>query len=220
MKCFRLCFLLIFISVFNISLSADTTGKPDNSLLRNCAYGNDEQLQLMALNSILAKYRKDGSISGEMMQIPINLAIDGMGRKSSESGIPAMRNIEVQLKAIGILGEIGGQESLNNLSNLLLTSSDSIILTEAVRASSGITADDYGYYINALGSVMTRQHSLFHDEGFAYTSLRAIDNVTENAGNILTSEVLGIMMIYSDYGYVQKVREYSRKLLKEILTER
>ncbi|MDA3810433.1 MAG: hypothetical protein PF518_08910 [Spirochaetaceae bacterium] len=179
----------------------------------NCAYSNNGQLQLMALTSLLTKYQKDGSLDKEFLQIPIDLAQEGLLFENN-------KNLDVQLKAISILGEIGGQEALNSLSNILISSKDAKILIEAVHASSQITAEDYKYFINALGTVMKQQHSQFKDNEFAFVSLTAIDNMTQKAGNILTSEILGIMMIYSEGEYNQKVKEYSRNLLNLILTKR
>jgi hypothetical protein len=67
---------------------------------------------------------------------------------------------------------------------------------------------------------MKKQHSLYRDNGFALASLQAIDTMTEKAGNILSSEILGMMMIYSENGYDKNVKDYSRKLLQTILSER
>jgi len=213
MKTVRLIAVILIISYININLSAENSVKQDNSVLIHCAYSNDEQLQLVALDSLLAKYKQDGSLKKEMIQIPIDLAQEVSTIETGENPI-------VQLKAIKILGEVGGQDALNGISNLLMSCNNSLILLEAVNSSSQITADDYRYFINALGTVMKQQHSLFKDSGFAYASLSAIDNITKKTGNILTSEVLGIMMVYSEDEYLQKVRDYSRELLNTILTER
>jgi hypothetical protein len=206
-------FFLLFLFVCNFLISAESSTKTENAILMNCAYSNNGQLQLMALTSLLTKYQKDGSLDKEFLQIPIDLAQEGLLFENN-------KNLDVQLKAISILGEIGGQEALNSLSNILISSKDAKILIEAVHASSQITAEDYKYFINALGTVMKQQHSQFKDNEFAFVSLTAIDNMTQKAGNILTSEILGIMMIYSEGEYNQKVKEYSRNLLNLILTKR
>jgi hypothetical protein len=187
---------------------AETAENPDNSIILSCAYSDDKQLQIMALNSLLIQFRKDGTLSKELLEIPRILALSPPG------------NLEVKLKAINILGSIGGNESLSTLSNILSSNNDSLILTEVVNASSKINSEDYRCFVNALASAMKRQHSLFKDNGFAIASLMAIDSITENAGNILSSEILGMMMLYSGNGYEKEVREYSRKLMQTILSER
>lgn len=208
MKFIRLSIFFILFSLLIFEISSETAGNSSNSILINCAYSDDEQLQLMALNSLLAKYKKEGTLEQEILKIPLDLAQGSID------------DLQVQLRAIKVLGEIGGQQSLAGLSGILISSNDSIILTEVVNASSGINCDDYDCFINALGTVMKKQHSQFKNNGFAYASLGAIDNMTKTAGNILSSEILGIMMLYSNSEYDQEVRDYSRRLLQLILTER
>ena len=210
----------LFMSLIFIEIPAETAGKPDNTILFNCAYSNDSQLQLMALNSLKAKVTGEVNLDEKDIQILVDLSnrsllIDNNGKETNIIVSP-----EVRIKAMGILGEVGGQKSLNAISDILRSSNDSIILIEAVKSSNTIVADDYRYFINTLSTVMKKQHSLFRDNGFANTALTAIDSVTSKTGNILTSEILGLMMLYSEGEYSQEVKDYSRHLLKVILTER
>lgn len=202
-------FLILTFSLLFITIAtAETNSKNNQSIIISCAYNGDEALQLMALDSLLAEYRKMGTLEREILLIPENLAQN------------TLVNIKVRLKAIDVLGEIGGENSLISLSGLLMSSNDTMILTEAVKSSSNIDSDDYRNFINALGTVMKKQHSLFMDNSFAITALNAIDKITETAGNILTSEIMGMMMLYSGSEYDQHVKEYSRSLLQKILSER
>ncbi len=213
-------FVYIILMVCPICLSADIPGKPDVAILISCAYSNDEELQMMALDSLIGKYRKEGNISKEIIQIPVDLAQKGTLSKNYENGIVVNTGIEVRLKAIKILGEIGGQTALDGLTEVLLTSKDSITIIETVNAASHITAENYDYFLSVLGSKMKTQHSLYKNNAFAFASLNTINSITQKAGNILTSEILGIMMIYSEGEYLHKVRDYSRELLRIILKDR
>ena len=120
-----------------------------------------------------------------------------------------------QLKAIQLLGEIGGQESLDSITALLFLSTNQRILFESIYSSSIIEAQNYDEYLEAMVNVMENQHLLHLDNGFAYAAMSALDNITENAGIMLTPDIVKILLIYSSSGYIQSVRDYSRVLLKK-----
>ena len=215
MNYLRSYFIFILFIIFSSLIIAQNSVDIEKTLIISYAYGDDVQLHHKALDSIQTRYRRNGVIEDEIKKIVFGMAESSIRRETYEDGVLIKTDHDVQLKAIQLLGELGGQDSLDSLTQLLLLSTNQPILLESIYSSSILKAQNYDEYLAAMVHVMENQHYRSMDNGFAYAAVTALDNITDNTDVMLTPDIIKILLLYSSSGYIQSVRDYSRVLLKK-----
>lgn len=215
MKLYRIFLLFLLFIILPLDISAQDNVDIDKTLILSYAQSDDVQLHVKALDSIHIRLNKTGSIDSEIMQIVTAMAESSIRKETYEEGIRIKTDHNVQLKAIKLLGEISGQESLDSVTALLLLSNNQPLLLQSIHSSALIHAENYNEYLLALVKAMENQHILNQDNGFAYAAMSALDVLTEFEDVMLTPRIIEILLIYSSSGYIQSIRDLAMNLLRK-----
>jgi len=206
--------LLLFVFISGLSAEKQITDI-EKTIIISCAYTDDVQLRQKALDTILLRYERDHFVDDEIMKVVIYLAELGIKTRIYEDLKLLEYDIEINLNAIKLLGRIGGQEALDCITSILLTSTNSRILLESIDSSTQFISQDYRGFMIALEKVMVNQHHINLDNMFAFTALTAIDHIVINTDTVLSADIIDIMMTYMNSAYIQKVLDYSLEILKK-----
>ena len=207
-----ICFLAIILSVA-MPVNAQNAVDIEKTLITSYSMSDDIQLHHKVLEIIRTRFDEGREIDDDIMNIIKAMAKSSITKEVYEDGIHIKTNLEVQLKSISLLGELGGQEALDSMTALLKLSNVYPILLETINSSAAIKAESYDEFIDALVAVMKKQHYLTLDNGFAFAALYTLDRLTEDTGIMLTPEVIKILLTYSESAYIKSVHDYIRKLL-------
>ncbi len=177
----------------------------------------DRDMKMIALTDI-GKMVEDGSASDnpEIVAILGDLSGEGVTTVVREKGLIKNDFPEVRREAARLLGEVGTEEAAEELSTILLTDPEPMVMSEAILAISNIEVEDTQSRNRAMAAAIYRQTAINKDNNFAYTFLQAVENVATREGNIEDSMVFEEIAKIADsrQGYNRIVRERALELLK------
>lgn len=188
----------------------------EKTMIMSYAESDDPVLHFKALESIRKRSEKMDQLDRDCMKIVVAMATSSIITEIYEDGIKIETNKEVQIEAIRLLGFLGGQDSLDALSSLLILSRDYELRYEAVSSSAHVKADDYDAFLEALVDAMKNQHYTNMDNGFAYASLYTVDSLMTDYGILPTKAIIDVILIYRENAYMHKVQDYALAILKRL----
>lgn len=210
-----LALLFIFIQIF--PLLSQTSVDIEKTLIMSYAESDDTALHFKALESIETRFNEKSELDSDCMSIVSAMAKSSIITEVYEDGILIKTNQEVQLAAIGLLGRIGGQEALDDITDLLVHSREYPIVYEAVSSSALIKAEDYSDFLASMVKIMTYEHYTGMDNAFAHTSLITLDSLMTHYGVLLTPDLIKIILLYNENAYMHKVQDLARVILRKYL---
>lgn len=189
-----------------------------SQIIRAEAYSNDQDMKLIAISDIEAMV-EDGKVAEDdpvIIQILFDLGQEGISRQVREQGHVINDFPIVRKEAARLLGDIGGPQARQALTNILLTDPEPMVMSEAVIAMAKSGPDDTGKSQRVMASAMYRQTATKRDNNFAVAYLNAIEIMYKNGEEIRDPFVFEEIIKIADpsCGYRTIVQKRAKALLK------
>lgn len=166
-------------------------------VIQTMAYENDNDSKNDAIENI-RKLIEDGTFdegSSEIIKVLQDLGQEGTARIYMENGRVTNYYTDVRINAAKALGEIGGQEAMGALMEIMRTDDEPAVLAEAIKSMAGsITDDDITPQLIIADSIYS-QTAINKDNRLAFEFLEAVEVMSDNGvaiSDVIIEEVVKI----------------------------
>jgi len=231
-----LCMLFLVFLTTN-GLFAQTTGDEEESevtveelylqsiemrIIGEQAQTLDRDMKLLALRSI-EEMMENGSVSEgapEIHQTLDYLSMEGIGRKVTENGRVINYFPEVRRRACELLGDLGGDNSIQTLLEVLNQDDEPMVLAEAAYALGKIGDAKQGLVLSSLYDVVVRQQAKrAPDNNFAFAALLTVEKIAEqNGGYDDPTMATTICLRIAQGNYISKVELKALAVIEKLKT--
>ena len=189
-------------------------------VIRAEAVDPDRDMKLIALDDIESLLADDPG-NGEVLEVLKALSGEGVTNVVREQGHVINNFPDVRSRAAEILGQQGSPEAAEELSTILLTDPEPMVMSSAIQAVANISLDDDQARISrdrAMAAAIYRQTAVNKDNTFAYRFLDAVETIAAREGRLsdpmILEEVAKIANAHN--GYNRAVRERAYALLRSL----
>lgn len=188
-------------------------------ILRAEAASNDRELKMIALRDI-EEMISDNTAQGnpELLSILSDLSSEGVTNILREDGFIINDFPEIRSEATRLLGRMNTEEAADQLSLVLLTDPEPMVMSEAILALSTIQLTDTTYRDRIFVESIFRQTAIEKDNNFAFNYLESVRNIVEREGVINNPSIIAEVAKLTDArnGYITSIQEKAMKLLREL----
>jgi hypothetical protein len=183
-----------------------------SQIIRAEAYSNDQDMKMIAISDIEAMV-EDGKVAQDdpvILQVLFDLGQEGVSRQVREQGHVINDFPMVRKEACRLLGQVGGPQARQFLSNILLTDPEPMVMSEAIVALAKCGSDDTGRTQRVMAASMYRQTATKRDNNFAVAFLNSVEIMFKNGDEIrdpfLFEEIIKIADPSSGYRTIVQKR--------------
>lgn len=188
-------------------------------IIRAEAESPDRDMKMIAISDI-RRMVEDGSAADnpEIIEVLGELAGEGVTHVVREQGHVQNDFPDVRMQAARLLGELGTEEAAEELSTILLTDPEPMVMSEAILAISKIEVEDKQSRNRSMAAAIYRQTAINKDNNFAFTFLESIENVAQREGGISDPMIFEEIAKIADatQGYNKRVRDRAFQLLRDL----
>lgn len=166
-------------------------------VIQTMAYENDNDSKNDAIDNI-RKLIEDGTFdegSTEIIKVLKDLGQEGTARIYMENGRVTNYYTDVRINAAKALGELGGEEAMGALMEIMRTDDEPAVLAEAIKSmAAGITDDDVTPQLIIADSIYS-QTAINKDNRLAFEFLEAVEVMSDNGvaiSDVIIEEVVKI----------------------------
>jgi hypothetical protein len=213
-------FFLLFIPLFILSPqkfddgeNVESSYSPDYvnaALIREQSRTPDRNVKMAALSLIEKTLAEGYGKNEEILSALEFLSFEGIVNKERRNGVIVNSYPDIRLRAAKSLGGFGGEEAKRILMQMLRSETETIVLTETVRALAkiGVAAEDEAI----LNDMMRRFDVRYPDNALATAFLDAYQGVMRQRQ--LGVSVRDIILHISQSKYHSSVRKKAKELLR------
>jgi hypothetical protein len=184
-------------------------------IIREQSRAESREMKLLALEYIGDAISR-GNNGADVQNALEYLSMEGILNKTRESGRLVNNYPDVRTKAATYLGDLGTKQASDTLIKLILTDTEPMVLTEAVKSLAKIGSNDNEETIRAISWVLTRFDVLNPDNLLALSALDAFDKLAEKTGGIKDPNSIRTILRIVDGPYIRPVQERARQVLANV----
>lgn len=182
----------------------------------------DRDMKLLALRSIEEMMENGGVSEGapEVHQTLDYLSMEGIGRKVTQNGRVINYFPEVRRRSCELLGDLGGDNSIKTLLEVLKQDDEPMVLAEAAYALGKIGDGKDGLVLRSLYDVVVRQQAKrAPDNNFAFAALLTVEKIAEqNDGYDDPTMATTICLRIAQGNYISKVELKALAVIDKLKT--
>lgn len=166
-------------------------------VIQTMAYENDNDSKNDAIENI-RKLIDDGTFdegSSEIIKVLQDLGQEGTARIYMENGRVTNYYTDVRINAAKALGEIGGEEAMGALMEIMRTDDEPAVLAEAIKSMAGSISDDDITPQLIIADSIYSQTAINKDNRLAFEFLEAVEVMSDNGvaiSDVIIEEVVKI----------------------------
>jgi HEAT repeat protein len=178
-------------------------------IIRSQALSTDRSTKLLALQSIRSMV-ENGTLSSadsELFPVLETLATSGTRREVRSGGSVINNFPEIRRQAVGLLGDVGGDEAKRVLADVLKVEDEPMVQAEAVYALGRLEDERDSRTLDRIARVLSRENAeRAPDNNLAFASMLAIEKISERVGGISDPEVINALLGVTSASYIRDVR--------------
>jgi hypothetical protein len=185
------------------------------TIIREQSRAESREMKMVALEYIGDAISR-GNTGEEVRAALEYLAMEGVMNKARENGRLVNNYPDVRTKAATYLGELGTPEAKTTLIKMVLTDTEPMVLTEAVKSLAKIGINENEETISAISWVVTRFDVLNPDNLLALSALEAYEILAEKNGGIKDPNTIRTIIRIAEGPYIRPVQERAKQVLMNI----
>ena len=178
-------------------------------IIRSQALSTDRSTKLLALQSIRSMV-ENGTLSSadsELFPVLETLATSGTRREVRSGGSVINNFPEIRRQAVGLLGDVGGDEAKSVLADVLEVEDEPMVQAEAVYALGRLEDERDSRTLDRIARVLSRENAKRGpDNNLAFASMLAIEKIAGRVGGISDPDVINALLGVTSGSYIRDVR--------------
>lgn len=186
-------------------------------IIREQARADSRDMKLVALEYI-GDAIANGRTNPEIQKSLEYLALEGTVYQAREGGVGRLINNypDVRAKAAQYLGELGTKEAKDVLVKMVLSDTEPMVLTEAIKSLGKIGVNDNDEVTTAISWVVTRFDILSPDNILALSALETYEKIAEKNGGIKDPSAIRTIIRIAEGNYIRPVQARARETLNTL----
>ncbi len=187
-------------------------------IIREQAVTLDRDIKLLALKSI-EEMIDDGKVSSgdpETHYVLDYLANEGIGHMVRENNRLVNNFPIVRKEACALLGELGGENSVNTLVLIMSNDNEPMVLSEAAYALGVIGLNEDNMVSSAIADAVLRQDALNPSDNFAYAALLAFQKIAVSNNGLRDPAAIRAVIAITQGNYIREVKTKANDVLNEM----
>jgi hypothetical protein len=186
-------------------------------VIREQSRADSRDMKLIALEYINDAIA-GGRVNDEIVKALDYMAVEGVVNKSREGGLGRVTNNfpDVRAKAAEYLGKVGGVAAKDTLIKMVLTDTEPMVLTEAIKALAAIGMNDNEEVATAISWIVTRFDILNPDNTMALAALNAYEQLAASNNGIKDPSTIRTIIRIAEGNYIRPVQAKARQVLSKL----
>lgn len=187
-------------------------------IIREQAVTMDRDMKLLALKNIEEMIEEGRVSSGdaETHYLLDYLANEGIGHMVRENNRLINNFPIVRKEACALLGQLGGENSVNSLLLIMSNDDEPMVLSEAAYALGVIGKNEDNMVSMAIADAVLRQDALNPSDNFAYAALLAFQKIASEGGGLQDPEAVRAIIAIAQGNYIREVKTKANDVLNEL----
>jgi HEAT repeat protein len=184
-------------------------------ILREKAFSEDYDVKMSALDD-LEKMINDRTVGDNTARVEFvleYLSMEGSLRTVKEDRRQVNNFPEVRRRAAGMLGRLGGQQSVNALITVLLGDSEPMVKAEAAYGLGTIGLNEKNEAVEALAFAIDREDPTQPDNNFAMAVSLALEKIGKKTGGVTDPAAYRALVKIAQGNYLKIVKAKAFQVL-------
>lgn len=193
-------------------------GSIETRIIREQAVNPEYETKRLALEN-LQEMLGDGKLtsdSKDAINLLIYLSMEGSGRIVRENGRVINNYPDIRMLSCRILGEVGGADAQNVLTDVVRFDTEPMVLAEAAYALGKIGKNDNNQVVQILADKVLRWSITKPDNNFAFATVLAFEKIAEKNNGINDPSVFQALIQISQGNYIKDVKLKALEVLDKM----
>jgi hypothetical protein len=184
-------------------------------IIRETARSENREQKLIALEYIGEAIGR-GNTNEEIRQTLEYLSREGRRTVIRENGRITNNFPDVRRQAAKYLGQIGTEEAVSSLIEILQFENEAMVLQEAIKSLGDIGINNNNDAVANIVWIARRFDNLNQDNLLALATIDALEKIARKNGGLNYPDAIQLLLRISDGNYIRPVQERARQLLVEL----
>ena len=183
-------------------------GNIEVMIIKEQAFSEDRDMKLLALENLESMIGENRVGEGdiEVHAVLEYLSLEGVGVQIRENRRLTNYFPEIRRRACNILGQLGGQISIDSLINVIIADEEPMVLSEAAYALGQIGKNENNQSTQAIAYALLSQDIMIPDNNFAFAALLAFEKIANYNGELSDPSAFRAIVRIAQGNYLKTVK--------------